>query len=92
MARTEIKITATFKGATRKGSSANGNPTWILHTDEGDFTTETDAQIGYTVSNYTHSVHGFIGKRVVLTATKGRRVFDVKPACLPDSRLPHRSE
>lgn len=74
---TDITITATFKGATRKGNSVNGNPTWILHTDEGDFTTQTDAQIGYAVSNYTHSVHGLIGKRVVLTATKARRVFDI---------------
>lgn len=74
---TPIQITATFKGATRKGSSANGNPTWILHTDEGDFVTQTDAQIGYTVSNYTHSVHGLVGKRVVLTATRARRVFDI---------------
>lgn len=75
---TPIQITATFKGATRKGSSTNGNPTWILHTDEGDFTTQTDASIGYAVSNFTHSVHGLIGKRVVLSATRARRVFNVK--------------
>jgi len=47
------------------------------NTDEGDFVTQSDVSLGYAVSNYTHSVHGLIGKRVVLTATRARRVFDI---------------
>lgn len=76
----DFQVTVTFKGATRKGSSVSGNPTWILHTDEGDFTTQTDSQIGYSVSNYTHSTLGLVGQRVVLTATKARRVYGLEPA------------
>lgn len=73
-------ITTVFRGATRKGASVNGNPTWILHTDDGDYTTQSDASLGYEVSNLTHSRLGIVGKRVVLTMTRAGRVWDIKEA------------
>lgn len=48
-------FTAVLLSATRRGHSRNGNPTWNLHTSEGDYRTKTDAQIGYMVSNFTSS-------------------------------------
>jgi len=70
---------ATFHGATRKDNSRNGNPTWQLHTSEGDYLTETDGSIGYEVSNRTSTRTGdsFINKRVrFVTTGRGQRVTD----------------
>jgi hypothetical protein len=76
MARKSIEITATLHGATRKGASVNGNPTWILHTSEGDLVTQSDATIGYEVDNHTRRSDSWIGREVVFTATPARRVWN----------------
>lgn len=76
MAAKDVEITATLHGATRKGTSTNGNPTWILHTSEGDLTTQTDSSIGYEVANHTGGRESWIGDRVQFTATRrARRVY-----------------
>jgi hypothetical protein len=74
------KFTATFHGATRHGASVNGNPTWILHTSEGDYRTQKDASLGYSVSNHTHSSLGWVGREVTFSATPSGRVFDMELA------------
>jgi hypothetical protein len=71
-----IEITATLHGATRKGASVNGNPTWILHTDQGDLVTQSDSTINYEVSNHTGGREDWTGRTVVFTATPARRVWD----------------
>jgi hypothetical protein len=71
-----IEITATFTGATRKGASVNGNPTWILHADAGDLVTQSDSTIGYEVTNHTGRSDSWVGREVVFTATPARRVWD----------------
>lgn len=38
----------------RKNNSRNGNPTWLLRTDHGNYTTQTDGSIGYTINNLTN--------------------------------------
>jgi hypothetical protein len=70
------KFTATLLGATRKSNSTNGNPTWLLHTDAGDYGTEKDGAIGYEVANHTGGPGNWIGKRVRFTATARGRVWD----------------
>lgn len=72
---------ATFHGATRKNNSTNGNPTWTLHTSDGDYTTQTDGSVGYSVSNYTGGPSSLIGKRVTFTVSgTGRgRVSNMNP-------------
>ncbi len=84
MAAKQIEFTATLTGATRIGSSTNGNPTWMLHTDAGDYRTQTDAGLGYAVSNHTGGRESWIGKRVTFTATPAGRVWDwrLAPAAL----------
>ena len=47
--RTTLEVT--ILEVTRKGHSRNGNPTKVLHTDVGSFTTKRDAQVGYKVSD-----------------------------------------
>lgn len=79
-ARQSLTVSTVFRGATRKGSSTNGNPTWILHTDAGDYRTQTDASIGYSVSNYTGGPGSMIGKAVDLTLTRAGRVTDLTAA------------
>lgn len=76
MASKSIEITATLTGATRKGASVNGNPTWILHTSKGDLVTQSDSSIGYEVDNHTGRSDSWIGREVVFTATPARRVRD----------------
>lgn len=80
MTRKSIEITATFNGATRINNSVNGNPTFILHTSEGDFRTSSDAGFAYAITNHTgrpeFSANSWIGKRVTLSATRAGRVYD----------------
>ena len=76
------QFTATLYGATRKANSKDGNPTWLLHTSEGDYATEVDGSIGYEVNNHTGGPGNWIDKRVQFTVT-GRgagRVRDWKLA------------
>lgn len=75
MATKQIEFTATLTGATRIGSSVNGNPTWMLHTDAGDYRTQADAGLGYEVANHTGGPGSWIGKRVTFTATPAGRVW-----------------
>ena len=70
------QFTATFLGATRKSNSTNGNPTWLLLTDAGDYGTEVDGSIGYEVSNHTGGPGNWIGKRVRFTITTTPRRGD----------------
>lgn len=74
------KFTATFHGATRATNSVNGNPTWVLHTSEGAYRTQSDASLGYSISNYTGGSDSLIGQQVEFTATSAGRVYDMKPA------------
>jgi hypothetical protein len=76
MATTQLTVTATLYGATRKGASLSGNPIWILHTSEGDLRTQSDGQIGYTVTNHTGRHDSWIDKRVEFTTTSAGRVWD----------------
>lgn len=80
MTSTDITFTATYHGATRKNNSVNGNPTWELKTDKGNYRTQTDSQIGYSVSNYNGGPDSLIGQLVRFTATKAGRVWDMKRA------------
>lgn len=53
---TERKIeNVRIAAAERRNNSNAGNPRWRLSTDHGTFDTETDGQIGYTVSNLANS-------------------------------------
>ena len=77
-------ITATLNAVTRLNNSVNGNPTWMLHTSEGDLRTSSDASIGYEIGNHSgrpeHSSRSWIGKRVQFRTTRARRVFSWKLA------------
>jgi hypothetical protein len=75
MASKSIEITATLISVTRTRNSVNGNPTWILHTDQGDLVTQSDASIGYEVDNHTGGRDDWTGRTVVFTATPARRVW-----------------
>lgn len=71
------KFVATLHGATRKNNSADGNPTWQIHTSEGDYLTQTNASIGYDVDNHTNSrSESWVGKRVEFTTTDRKRITD----------------
>lgn len=76
--RNSRKITTTLWGATRLNSSVNGNPRFTLHTDDGDFTTQSDAAISYEVENITHRIPEGQGRAVTLTATRAGSVWDIE--------------
>lgn len=81
-------FTAIFEGATRRNGSVNGNPTWTLHTSEGDYRTQSDAALGYEVSNHTHSRHGLVGQLVTFTATLAGRVWNMEPVVCVNCETP----
>lgn len=71
------ETTVTLHGATRRGSSSNGNPRWTLHTSAGDLLTQADSAIGNEVDNHTAGeIHSWIGRKVVLTLTRAGRVSE----------------
>lgn len=47
-------VTTILHGVTRLNNSVNGNPRFTLHTDDGDFTLQSDAACGYEVTNYSN--------------------------------------
>lgn len=79
------EITTILRGATRRMNTADGNPVWMLHTTDGDYATERDAQVGFEVPNLTDpntddylldrevvlTVRGFGRGRVIGVAAKG---------------------
>ena len=68
----------------RRNSSANGNPAFTLHTDEGNYQTQTDAALGYGIENLTNSrfpdtyVIGDDVPAVTLLATPTGRVWGIE--------------
>lgn len=78
-ATTARTTTAVLLGATRRNNSANGNPAWTLHTDDGDLRTGSDASVGYEIDNHTgrpeHSSRSWIGQRVTFQLTRAGRVY-----------------
>lgn len=68
----------------RRNSSANGNPTFVLHTSEGDYRTQTDATLGYGIENLTNSrfpatyVIGDDVPAVTLLSTPTGRVWGIE--------------
>jgi hypothetical protein len=78
MPRMSITVETTLRGRTRLYNSANGNPRFTLHTDDGDFTTQSDAAVSYEITNITDHRDFGEGRRVELTMTPARRVWDVK--------------
>jgi hypothetical protein len=80
MARKSQTFTATFHHAERIGCSTNGNPTWLLHTSEGTFRTQSDTGLGYEVANHDRTPErgGWRDREVRFTATPAGRVWDMK--------------
>lgn len=87
----KIEFVATLLSADRLNNSVNGNPTWLLRTDHGDFRTQSDASIGYEVSNHLgrpeHTDRSWVGRKVKFTATPAGRVcgWELAPAPVEDT-------
>jgi hypothetical protein len=78
----ETVITTTYRGNTRGYNSANGNPRFILHTDDGNYHTSPDASISYDIENHSgrpeHAPNAgrtWINKRVKLTLERGKVIY-----------------
>lgn len=73
-----------IRAITRRTLSTNGNPRFILHTSEGDWQTQTDAALGYSLENYTNSrfpdtyVIGDNVPAVTLLATPAGKVWGIE--------------
>lgn len=72
MARRDVFATVTLHELERIGNTVNGNPRYRLHTDEGTFLTQSDAGVVFGITNDKP-----VGKRVRLTMTPARRVWDM---------------
>ena len=68
----------------RRRSSGNGNPAFTIHTSEGDYLTQSDAALGYSLENYTNSrfpdthVIGDNVPAVTLLATPTGKVWGIE--------------
>ena len=79
----------TIYRAERGRVSSFGNPSWVLYTSAGRFTTKPNAMLGYAVENLIaptrvapkpYQVIGVAGARVTLVTTAAGRVFDILDA------------
>lgn len=81
MTRASRTITTEITGATRIPSSVNGNPRFVLHALDGDYTISSDASIGYEVSNFLGIISRTGGPILVtLSLTPAGRFFDIQEA------------
>lgn len=68
----ETEVTVTLEYTTTLNVSRYGNPRYRLHTSNGPYTTQTDAAVNYSVTNYKQ------GREVVLTLTANGRVVGMR--------------
>lgn len=75
----EQVVRTVFRGATRTGTSVNGNPNWKIHTDAGDYRVQSDSSLVYSVGNYLNRriADSLIGVPVRLILTRAGRVTHV---------------
>jgi hypothetical protein len=79
MARNTREISVTVFGVTRLRNTANGNPRFKLHTDQGDYLIGSDAAVGYEVENYTNRIPSDgSGLPLVLTVTRAQRFIGMR--------------
>ena len=73
-----------IRAITRGRNSHYGNPSYTLHTSEGDYRTQKDASLNYSITNYTNSrrpetfVIGDNVPPVTLIATPSGRVWSIE--------------
>jgi len=73
-----------IRAITRGRNSHYGNPSYTLHTSEGDYRMQTNAALGYAIENYTNSrypetfVIGDNVPAVTLIATPSGRVWSIE--------------
>ena len=73
------EIRTVLKTASRRGHSVNGNPRWTLHTDSGDWLTQTDSACSYDIDNLRRRAErNPDGLFVVLKTTKAGRVWSAE--------------
>ncbi len=75
MARQEL--TTELFGASRRRSSANGNPSFKLHTEAGMYDTQADASIGYEVENIVSRIPENGSITVTIKMTTAHKVWDI---------------
>ena len=84
--RTKHVTDVTIYRAERGRVSSFGNPSWVLHTSAGRFTTKANASLGYAVENLIAptqtapkpwQVIGDDDAQVTLVTTAAGRVFDI---------------
>ena len=68
-------IAATVIGYTQRNGSVNGNPRFILHTTDGDYTTQSDSGCNYSVRNDFDRASESAPVSAVLNTTRAGYVF-----------------
>lgn len=69
-----MQVLTTLYRVTHHGNSRNGNPSYRLATNDGDFLTKTDAMVSYSITN----LERFLPCKVTLTMTPAKRVYNVE--------------
>lgn len=72
-------VSTDLLSATRLGSTINGNPTWMLHTTDGDYRVSNDSSVSYDVNNLIPR-RGETAAQVTLHLTRAGRVWKIDHA------------
>lgn len=68
-------ISTAVTGYTQRNGSVNGNPRFILHTADGDYTTQSDSGCNYSVRNDFDRARESAPVLVTLNTTRAGYVF-----------------
>jgi hypothetical protein len=72
-----VNITVLWYSVTRLDNSVNGNPRYILHTDNGPYITQTDAALGYEIGNLRNRIPAKGAMEVTLHLSETGKVWDI---------------
>ena len=73
------ELTTVLYRVTRLNYTVNGNPRFILHTADGEFTISGDSACAYDVENIASRVKDGRTLLVDLALTRAGRFFDIVP-------------
>ena len=85
---TSREVRAEMFHVTRLNNSVNGNPRFVVHTTEGDFTISTDSACAYDVENLASRIKVGRPLPVVVKLTRAGRFFDISEDHEAPERVP----
>lgn len=73
-----FELVVTVTSMARLNNSVNGNPRYMIHTNEGSYITSSDHSFVYGIEDGLRGAHRWEGRRAWITLTRANRIEDLK--------------